>query len=188
MNPGANHYAALAMAAVLCGCAGTEYDSSAWFSKPLDLFGSKGGYTYAQLDQQRRDRRITANDLVDANGACPTFAGQTQTPPPSGDTAQNPAGVPEAGPNFGGGVGVGMSECEVVSRVGRPNSVNLSRNQNGDRTAVMTFTSGPRPGVYRFVGGQLTEMDRVEEPQAPARPPKKKPAKNEKPAKTKDAT
>lgn len=164
---------ALAIAAALCGC-GTSLDSSGWFSKPLDLFGSRGGYTYSQLDEAKKERPITPNDLVDANGACTAFA-----PPPAAPDAGS--GNADAASRLGGGVAIGMSECDVISRVGPPNAVNLSSNPRGDRTAVLTFNSGPRPGIYRFVGGRLAEMDRVEEPPPSAPPAKKKPAKNDKP-------
>ena len=59
---------------------------------------------------------------------------------------------------------------------------------------ALTFNSGPRPGVYRFAGGRLTEMDRVEVPQAAAPEPakkkmvKKKPDKTKKPPKPDDNT
>ena len=90
-----------------------------------------------------------------------------------------------------------MSECDVVARVGQPTAVDLGRNPNGDRTAVLTFQGGPRPGIYRFVAGRLTEMDRVDEPPPPPQPVKKKaekkiakkpPAKTEKPPKTDNKT
>jgi hypothetical protein len=169
--------AVMAIAAALCGC-GANFDTSgAWFSKPLDPFGRRGGYTYAQLDEGKKDRPITPNDLVDANGACPAFAPAASAPDSAGATP----GTADAVSRLGGGVGIGMSECDVVSRVGQPSAVSLSSNPRGDRTAVLTFSGGPRPGVYRFVGGRLTEMDRVDEPSPPAAPAKKKPAKNEKP-------
>ena len=47
--------------------------SGAWFAKPLKLYGSNLGYTYTQFDEAKRDRPITANDLVEANGACPRY-------------------------------------------------------------------------------------------------------------------
>ena len=37
----------------------------------MDVFGNRGGYTYANLGDARQERPITANDLVNANGACP---------------------------------------------------------------------------------------------------------------------
>jgi len=163
----------LAMAVTLAGCGGMNFDTTgSWFSRPLDVFGRNAGYTYSQLDQSKQERPITANDLVDANGACPTAA---------------------APDSLGGGIAIGMSECDVVARVGPPSAVDLGRNPNGDRTAILTYQSGVRPGVYRFVAGRLKEMDRVEVPPPPPQPEKKKaekkiakkpPAKSEKPPKT----
>ena len=74
-----------------------------------------------------------------------------------------------------------MSECEVVWRAGAPNNVQLGNNPNGDRTAVLTFDSGPRPGIYRFERGRLMEMDGVAPPPAPPQVAKKKPVKPKKP-------
>ena len=155
----------------LCGC--SSFDSTAsFFSRPVDFFGSKGGYNYSDLGDARRDRPITANDLVDGNGGCPR--------PASASSAQAGAAADDAATLLGQGVAIGMSECDVVQRLGQPNSVNLGQNPNGLRGAVLTYSAGPRPGVYRFEGGKLTEMDRVEQPPMQAEqkaPPKKKVAK-----------
>jgi hypothetical protein len=168
--------AALATALALCGCANSDYDTTAaWFSKPLDLFGSKGGYTYANLGDLKQERSITASDLVDANGVCPVPAAPAPTPTlmqPGPDIAG--ASSADVASLFGGGVAIGMSECEVVARLGQPAALNLGRNPIGERTAAFTFNGGPRPGVYRFAGGRLVEMDRVE---APPPPPPAEPAK-----------
>ena len=173
---------ALALAGGLAGC--TDMDSG-WFAKPVNFFGSGNlSYSYAQLGETKQERRITADDLVDANGACPRFASPAPAAPASPDGS--PAGALGTAAQLGGGIGVGMSECEVVSRIGAPSAVDLGRNPNGDRTAVLTFQAGPRPGIYRFVGGKLTEMDRVAEappPPQPVKPVKKKPAKTKKPPK-----
>ena len=48
----------------LCGC--SAGGTSSWFSKPADFFGAKGGYTYSDLGDAKRDRPVTANDLVDS--------------------------------------------------------------------------------------------------------------------------
>ena len=77
-----------------------------------------------------------------------------------------------------------MSECDIVARLGQPTAVNAGKSPGGDRAVALTFQSGPRPGVYRFVGGRLTEMDRVEMPAAAPEPAKKKMVKK-KPDKTK---
>ena len=176
--------AALAIALVLGGCSAGDYESAGWFSKPVDLFGRKGGYTFSQLGGPKQDRPITANDLVDASGACPPAAAPApEAQAAAGGPAPAPPAAPDEAAQLRGGVAVGMSECEVITRVGPPASVNLGTNQNGDRTANMTFTGGPRPGVYRFIGGRLAEMDRVAEP-APG-PEQKKLAGSKKAAKTK---
>jgi hypothetical protein len=171
------------MAVVLSGCANNDYDTStAWFSKPFDLFGSRAGYNYSDLGESRQQRRITANDLADANGACPPPAPPAQTQSAPGNSDGGAAVSTDATSLLGGGVAIGMSECDVIARVGQPNAVDLAKNRNGDRTAVLTVKSGPRPGIYRFVGGWLTEMDRVEEPPPPPQPEKKS-VKTKKPQK-----
>lgn len=166
----------------LCGC--SSLDTSSWFSRPADFFGAKGGYTYSDLGENRRDRPVTANDLVDGSGSCPRPVAAAQ--PQAGTAADEGAGL------LGGGVAIGMSECDVVQRLGQPSNVNLGQNPNGLRSAALTYSSGSRPGVYRFEAGRLTEMDRVEQPpmQAQQKPPakkkivKKKPGTPEQPAKS----
>jgi hypothetical protein len=159
--------AALTMAVALGGCTDVGWDSGTLFRKPVDIAGRSSGYTYSDLQESRQSRPVTDSDLVDANGGCPAAA----TPPAAGGQAAGPAAPGE-------GVGLGMTECEVVARAGRPNSVRLGSNPNGDRTAVLNYQSGPRPGIYHFERGRLMQMDRVE---VAAPPPQKKPAKTKKP-------
>ena len=171
---------ALLMAAALSGCSKADNDTAGWFSQPVDLFGRNAGYTFSDLQEARQDRPITASDLVDASGACPAPA----APPQSQAASNNPGGAPAVAPDtsslLGGGVALGMSECDVVYRAGQPSAVQLGKNPNGDRTAVLTFKEGPRSGIYRFERGRLMEMDRVETPPAP-QTVKKKPGKSAKP-------
>ena len=129
------------------------------------------GYSYSDLADTRRDRPMTATDLVDANGGC---AGPVAALPPGAAQDNASAGGSDAA-LLGGGIAIGMSECEVVQRLGQPSSVNIGQNPNGLRGAVLTYSSGQRPGVYRFEAGRLSEMDRVEEPPQPEQkaPPKK---------------
>ena len=82
-----------------------------------------------------------------------------------------------------------MNECDVVLRAGQPSSVQIGQNPNGDRTALLTFNAGPRPGVYRFERGVLTEMDRAAQASNPPPPPeKKKASKSAKPQKNNNPT
>ncbi len=169
---------ALAAAASVGGCADVDLGpNGGWFRKPLDVFGRSGGYTYSDLGESKKQGSITANQLVDGNGSCPP-APASQPAPAAAGPGVVPAAPPEAESLLGGGVGLGMSECDVVYRAGQPNSVQLGKNPNGDRTAVLTYNSGPRPGIYHFERGALMEMDRVVEPAPPAQAAKKKPAKS----------
>ena len=169
--------AALAMASVLGGCGDVGWDAGTLFRKPVDVIGRNSGYTYSDLQESRQGRPVSDSDLVDASGSCPAAAA-----PPA--AAGGPAGGPGAAggyvPALGEGVGLGMTECEVVSRAGAPNNVQLGRNPNGDRTAILSYQSGPRPGVYHFERGRLMQMDRVEVAEPPPQA-KKKPAKTKKP-------
>jgi hypothetical protein len=155
--------AVLAIAGVLGGCADTGWDTSSLFRKPIDVVGRTSGYTYSDLQQSRQDRPVADSDLVDANGSCPAAAA------PGSDAS-----------GLGEGVGLGMTECEVVARAGPPNSAQLGRNPNGDRTAVLSYQGGRRPGIYHFERGRLMQMDRVEVAEPPQQA-KKKPAKTKKP-------
>jgi hypothetical protein len=180
---------ALAIAVVLGGCANVDYENKdAWFSKPFEFVSRKGGYAFSELQESKdRSRPITANDLVAANGSCPPPAVQ---PVPAGVAANQPGGAPAATDTstlLGGGISLGMSECDVVFRAGAPNAVQIGKNPNGDRTAVLTFNSGPRSGIYHFEAGALTEVERMQTAQAPAQTAKKKPASPSK-ASSKQAT
>ncbi len=176
---------ALATALALCGCANVEYENKdAWFAKPFEFVSRKGGYTFSELQETKeRAQPITAKDLVDGNGSCPTPQAPQQAPQqaPAAAAANQAPGVPPAADTssvLGGGVALGMSECDVVFRAGSPSAVQIGKGPNGDRTAVLTFNSGPRPGIYHFAGGGLTEVERGQAAPAPpsAQVAKKKPA------------
>jgi hypothetical protein len=171
---------ALAGALALGACANVDAENKdAWFAKPFQFVSRAGGYSFSELQESReRTRPITANDLVAANGSCP--------PPPA--VQQGPAAAPAAAANqpgsapatadtstlLGGGIALGMSECDVVFRAGAPSTVQIGKNPNGDRTADLTFNSGPRPGIYHFQAGTLMQIEQAQT--APAQTAKKKPA------------
>ncbi len=175
--------AALAMAVALSGCADVDWESpQSWFAKPLDVSGRSAGYTFSELQETRqRQRPITANDLVNGNGSCPAPpVPQAPTPAPGSPAAAPLAPAADTASLLGGGIAVGMSECDVVFRAGQPSAVQIGRMPNGDRTAVLTFNAGPRAGVYRFESGALREMDSVPMAAAPPQTAKKKAAKSPK--------
>jgi hypothetical protein len=172
---GAAAMVVVGMALSLSGCD----DTAKWFAKPLNPLNSNPGYTYSSLGDARVDRSITANDLVDANGACPNYA--APAPPPSAPAGGGEGTPPQDGSAlFGGGVALGMSECDVVTRLGQTTAVNFGTAPNGSRDVVLTYRAGPRPGIYRFANGRLLAMDRVEglPPAAEKKAAKKKPAKS----------
>ncbi len=106
---------------------------------------------------------VTPADFVNADGTCAA---------PSADSASTPAGV-----------SFEMTECGLVQLLGPPEKLDIGTNDRGDRTAVMVYNNGERPGIYSFAGGQLKSMERVAEPapppkaKKPAKPPAKKPAR-----------
>jgi hypothetical protein len=108
-------------------------------------------------------REAGAADLVGPEGQC---AGGRQE-----QTADPAAGTPAAV-----GISLQMTECDVVGRIGTPDRVDLGATERGERAAVLTYTRGARPGIYRFSGGRLTSIERSAEP-APERPKKSTPQK-----------
>ena len=106
-------------------------------------------------------REAGAADLVGPEGQC---AGGRQE-----QTADPAAGTPAAV-----GISLQMTECDVVGRIGTPDRVDLGATERGERAAVLTYTRGTRPGIYRFSGGRLTSIERGAEP-APERPKKAAP-------------
>ncbi len=182
-------FAALTLALGLYGCANADvFDANErWFQKPFDITGRSGGYTFSEL-QETNSRRgpVGANQMVDANGACPPAPGSSAIAPPPvaavGGAAAAP-GASAASSLLGGGIALGMTECDVVYRAGAPSNVQIGTNPNGQRGVVLTYNGGPRPGIYRFEAGRLMDMDRVEvaEPK-PVPKPKKRKVARKKPA------
>lgn len=92
---------------------------------------------------------------------------------------------PATVPLVSGGIALGMAECDVARRAGMPTNVNVGASDRGDRLTVVTYLSGPWPGIYKFSSGRLKEIERAPEPPAPPPQPAKKKAK--KPVKPKVA-
>jgi len=196
-------FAVFTMGFALGGCANNDFDTSAsWFAKPFDALGNKGGYTYSSLtDTTKGQGPITSNDLIDASGACPAAPAPGALPVQPQPVSQPQLKTANAADSqvsadtaslIGGGIAIGMSECEVVSRLGRPTTINFGKNPNGYRTLILTYSSGARPGDYRFGAGRLTEMDGIAMPTPPPEPKKKiakkKPAKSKPPPNAADKT
>jgi hypothetical protein len=118
-----------------------------------------------------------AGDLASA----PMPHGPPPAPPPKRVASANPGeglgGLqPEGFPSAPvlGGVALGMTECQAVRRAGRPNQVTIGAAERGERKVVVTYLSGPWPGIYTFQSGRLKVVDALPEQPKPAKPNKKK--------------
>jgi hypothetical protein len=197
---------ACATALTVAGCKNSaevfqDQNDGGWFSNPLFSKPdwaptSKGGVNLGPQGP------VGAEDMVSADGVCAApaaAASQAAEPstPAAGSVAGDAAGAttvtpasanpnsglqrlePASGPQVSGGIGLGMTECQVVQRAGSPSSVAISGGERGDRKVVLTYLSGPWPGIYTFTGGRLNVVDRTPEqpkPAAPKKTPKKKPS------------
>jgi hypothetical protein len=114
-------------------------------------------------------RPVSPEDLAGPDGRCAGAA----------PAASGPEGEAPAEPQLlSGGVGLGMSECDVLRRAGAADNLQFGTNERGERTLTLTYLRGSRPGIYRFQSGRLAAIERGPEP--PAAPkvakPKPKPA------------
>ncbi len=101
---------------------------------------------------------VGAGELVDGQGFCSGPGNAAET-----------TGVQR-------GIGLEMTECEVVRALGPPQSTQIGDEGNGMRSAVLTYRSGDRPGIYRFSAGRLRTIEQGDEPlPAAKKPPAKKP-------------
>jgi hypothetical protein len=139
--------------------------------------------TYVPPVSARGVKPVGPADLVDAQGMCAALA-----PAPTvgqGSEAGAAPAPPPAGPAVPGPVGLEMTECEVVTAVGPPQSVNIAADERGARKVTMVFMGNERAGTYEFIGGRLKALERGPEPlPPPEQPKKKKPVAAKKPSAT----
>jgi len=110
--------------------------------------------TYSGSKDEFGLRPVTAADLVSADGQCASEA----------LPAQESDAAPPTAPLQSGGIALQMTECDVVRRAGAPEQLQIG-DERGERTTVITYIQGPRPGIYRFSAGRLTSIERA--PEAP---------------------
>jgi hypothetical protein len=166
--------AALAAALALSLGACTSLPDFSSFRAPtfdFNAFPVNDWNSYAK--SQTSARPVSSNDLVDGSGACPAMA----APVPS-EASPEAAAAP---PPTVRGVGLDMTECEVVIASGMPQSVNIGTNERGERTVIMTYMTTERSGTYRFVSGRLVSLERGPEAPAAAQTQKKPTKKQAKP-------
>ncbi len=99
------------------------------------------------------------------------------------ETGRGAAGGPAMPSEVRGGprgIALQMTECQVVQLAGYTDRVEISANERGQRAVTLTYMSGARPGIYRFMGGRLASMERVAEPPQPAKKQPQRPTKSAK--------
>ncbi|HEX7790654.1 MAG TPA: hypothetical protein VF467_09055 [Afipia sp.] len=157
------------LAPMMTGCGGLSDFSlkdQEWFARPGRIF--KGGNSAIETPPLSSATDVAQGDLMSSDGQCP---GMPAAGAP-GDANASSEGQVSAAP-----VALGHTECDVARAIPvAPDNVNLSNNERGDRVAVITWRSGPRPGAYTFTSGRLTAIERVDVPpqEKPARGAKKK--------------
>jgi hypothetical protein len=91
--------------------------------------------------------------------------------PETGRTASTgPNALPPQVRGGPSGIALQMTECQVVAVAGYTDRVEISADPRGQRLVTLTYMTGERPGIYRFVGGRLNAMERVAEPPQPKKP------------------
>lgn len=151
---------AFASAAALAGCSNMPDVADVKLLPSASAFVPTPTGEFAKTSVNS-NRPVAPGDLVDGQGACAGAAA----------AAAEPGGVDRPLR----GVGLDMTECEVVTVIGPANSTEIGANERGDRTVVMTYANPERSGIYRFTNGRLTSIERGPEPPPPERPTRGKP-------------
>lgn len=158
-------HAAPPLLALCCLCACATPDTATPTGKLSDTFATPEWAKFTSVAPGASLRPVTQNDLVTADGRCAMVVQSTDgsAPPESAEAALSGQGPL---PGLQSGVGLGMTECEVMMRTGTPERFDIGA-EGGDRVMTMTVTSGQNPGLYRFRGGRLASIERINVPAPP---------------------
>ena len=173
----------LLLSTLLSGCGSDTFSSDAkLFPTQVKFFSSQDWATATKVagPDQMAVGAAPAEELVDANGHCGAQAAQTDTAvgTVAGDLGTSTVSGQQAAPTVTGGVGLGMSECQVVARAGQPAQVNIGTDAGNERKAVLTYNSGNAPGIYTFSAGRLKDIQAVAQIEQPKPVKKKKSARS----------
>lgn len=152
------------------GCTSSALTDGVTLSKPSSFFATPDWMKDSGSSETSLWRPISPQDLAGPDGRC---AGSDVAPvTPEGAAAGAPAAdtLPTAA-----GIGLGMSECEVLRRAGAADNFEIGANGRGERALTLTYLHGNRPGIYRFTAGRLTSIERGPEPPPAPRVAKPKP-------------
>ncbi len=145
---------------LLSACASTEAPQPT--AKVSDVFATPE-WAKGNQARARTSRAVTQNDLINPDGSCALAAATDGVAPPA-DAGEALAGQGPL-PAVQGGVALGMTECEILQRTGAPDTFNISA-EGTDRVTTVTVMRGSWPGLYRFRGGRLVSIERVDVPAA----------------------
>jgi hypothetical protein len=132
-------------------------------AKVSDMFATPE-WAKGNQARARTTRAITQNDLINPDGSCAFAASTDGVAPVPADTGDALAGQGPL-PAVQSGVALGMTECQILQRTGAPDTFNISA-EGTERVATLTVRGGSWPGLYRFRGGRLVSIERVEVPVA----------------------
>lgn len=168
----------LLLSPLLAACGSDTFSSDAkLFPSPVKIFSSQDWATATKGTGPDviAPGPAPAEDLVDASGRCGVQAVQTDVAvgTVAGDLGTSSAAPQPATPAVAGGVALGMSECQVVARAGQAAQVNIGTDTGNERKTVLTYNSGPWPGIYTFSAGRLKDIQAVAQIEQP-KPAKKK--------------
>jgi hypothetical protein len=161
-----------------CALAGCSSDIGTVNLLPkLETFTRPASLSYSAAGGELSLPPVTADQLINQDGQCPGAgpegAAAAAAPDGAGDGASGFVQAP---------VALQMSECEVVRRAGAPDKVDFGTNERRERSVVLTYGRGNRPGIYTFADGRLVSIEGVPgapaaaKPQKPAKAAKKKPS------------
>jgi hypothetical protein len=164
--------AMVALGALLAGCSSDLSMEDFNFARRTRNFVNSQALSFSAPSQDFSVRPVTQADLVGPQGQCAVPAtAAAQTPAPLEADSQNGSAEPVL---VQGGIALQMTECQVVNRAGAPDNIEFGNNGRGERTVVLTYLHGARPGIYRFAAGRLVSIERAPEPEKPKAAPKKR--------------
>lgn len=151
---------------------------------PEDLVSAEGSCAAPAATLAQAAEPVPAQPPVPADRPVGSVAGDLAgAPMPAATKASADPGLQRlepasSAPPVAGGIALGMTECQAVQRAGSPSNVAISAGDKGERKVVLTYLSGPWPGIYTFNEGRLKVIDRAPDQPKPAKTaPKKKPTK-----------
>jgi|SoimicmetaTmtLMA_FD_contig_31_7959443_length_620_multi_3_in_0_out_0_1 hypothetical protein len=147
--------AAAALAATLGACSNDIGTSDLDPSRKIMTMLRPNWLTFSGHQDDLTLPPVTEADLINREGQCAYAA------------PANEGALPQ------GGVSLQMTECEVINRAGTPDNIEFGASERSERLVSLTYLGGPRPGIYRFITGRLTSIERA--PDAPAAPKQQRP-------------